>query len=82
MENKVINQDKNNTLYLELCIAAHNIDGIASIQSFPKLHNLLEFIEEHNIDIMAISETNIDYHQGHFINQEIKSKIYSIIFSK
>jgi hypothetical protein len=82
MENKVINQDKNNTLYLELRIAAHNIDGIASIQSFPKLNNLLEFIEEHKIDIIAISEINIDYRQGHFINQKIKSKVYSIIFSE
>jgi hypothetical protein len=82
MENKVINQNKNNMLYVELRIAAHNIDVIASIQSFPKLNNLLEFIKKHKIDIMAISETNIDYHQGHFINQEIKSKVYSIIFSE
>ena len=42
----------------------------------------LEFIEENNIDIMAILETNIDYHQEYFINQDIKSKVYLIIFSK
>uniref|UniRef100_U9TGX9 Reverse transcriptase domain-containing protein n=1 Tax=Rhizophagus irregularis (strain DAOM 181602 / DAOM 197198 / MUCL 43194) TaxID=747089 RepID=U9TGX9_RHIID len=31
---------------------------------------------------MAISETNIDYRQEYFINQDIKSKVYSIIFSE
>ncbi|EXX64498.1 hypothetical protein RirG_142120 [Rhizophagus irregularis DAOM 197198w] len=69
-------------MYLDLHIAAHNIDGIASTPSIQKLHNLLEFIEENNIDIMAISETNIDYRQEYFINQDIKSKVYSIIFSE
>ncbi|CAB5378744.1 unnamed protein product [Rhizophagus irregularis] len=44
--------------------------------------SLLEFIEENNIDIMAISETNIDYCQEYFINQDIKLKVYSIIFSE
>ncbi|PKY43273.1 hypothetical protein RhiirA4_457229 [Rhizophagus irregularis] len=45
----------------KLHIAAHNIDRIASIPSIQKLHNLLEFIKKNNIDIMVISETNIDY---------------------
>ncbi|PKY60566.1 hypothetical protein RhiirA4_431220, partial [Rhizophagus irregularis] len=31
---------------------------------------------------MAISETNTDYRQEYFINQDIKSKVYSIIFSE
>ncbi|CAB5368916.1 unnamed protein product [Rhizophagus irregularis] len=64
----------NDSMYLDLHIAAHNIDGIASTPSIQKLHSLLEFIEEKNIDIMAISETNIDYRQEYFINQDIKSK--------
>uniref|UniRef100_U9T328 Uncharacterized protein n=1 Tax=Rhizophagus irregularis (strain DAOM 181602 / DAOM 197198 / MUCL 43194) TaxID=747089 RepID=U9T328_RHIID len=34
------------------------------------------------IDIMAISETNINYQQEYYINQDIKSKVYSIIFSE
>ncbi|CAB5387718.1 unnamed protein product [Rhizophagus irregularis] len=76
------NQKTKNLMYLNLHIAAHNIDGIASTPSIQKLHNLLEFIEENNIDIMAISETNIDYRQEYFINQDIKSKVYSIIFSE
>ncbi|RGB26700.1 hypothetical protein C1646_770092 [Rhizophagus diaphanus] len=59
---------------INLNIAAHNIDGIASVPSIQKLHNLLEFINENSIDIMAISETNIDYRQEYFINQDIKSK--------
>ncbi|EXX74039.1 hypothetical protein RirG_054810 [Rhizophagus irregularis DAOM 197198w] len=63
-------------------IAAHNIDWIASVPSIQKLHNLLEFIKENNINIMAILETNIGYRQEYFINQDIKSKVYSIIFSK
>jgi hypothetical protein len=62
------NQEMNNLLYLDLHIAAHNIDGIASVLSIQKFHNLLEFIKENNIDIMAILETNIDYRQEHFIN--------------
>ncbi|RGB35208.1 hypothetical protein C1646_759583 [Rhizophagus diaphanus] len=66
----------------KLNIAAHNIDGIASVPSIQKLHKLLEFGKENNIDIMAISETNIDYRQEYFINQDIKSKVYSIIFSE
>ncbi|RGB22386.1 hypothetical protein C1646_822567 [Rhizophagus diaphanus] len=70
------------SMFLELNIVAHNIDGIASIPSIQKLHNLLEFINENSIDIMAISETNIDYRQEYFINQNIKSKVYSIIFSE
>ncbi|PKK55434.1 hypothetical protein RhiirC2_802389 [Rhizophagus irregularis] len=60
----------------------HNIDGITSVPSIQKLHNLLEYIKKNNINIMAISETNIDYHQEYFINQDIKSKVYSIIFSE
>ncbi|CAB5394880.1 unnamed protein product [Rhizophagus irregularis] len=70
------------SMYLDLHIAAHNIDRIASTPSIQKLYSLLEFIEENNIDIMAISETNIDYRQEYFINQDIKLKIYSIIFSE
>ncbi|EXX74278.1 hypothetical protein RirG_052600 [Rhizophagus irregularis DAOM 197198w] len=70
------------SMFLELNIAAHNINGIASVLSIQKLHNLLEFINENSIDIMAISETNIDYRQEYFINQDIKSKVYSIIFSE
>ncbi|EXX62137.1 hypothetical protein GLOIN_2v1775230 [Rhizophagus irregularis DAOM 181602=DAOM 197198] len=76
------NQETNDSMYLDLHIAAHNIDGIASTPSIQKLHSLLEFIEEKNIDIMAISETNIDYRQEYFINQDIESKVYSIIFSE
>ncbi|RGB41759.1 hypothetical protein C1646_751684 [Rhizophagus diaphanus] len=75
-------QEMKDLMYLDLHIAAHNIDGIASTLSIQKLHSLLEFIEENNIDIMAILETNIDYHQEYFINQDIKSKVYSIIFSE
>ncbi|UZO10156.1 uncharacterized protein OCT59_001754 [Rhizophagus irregularis] len=56
-------------------IAAHNIDWIASVPSIQKLHNLLEFIKENNINIMAILETNIGYRQEYFINQDIKSKL-------
>ncbi|EXX54278.1 hypothetical protein RirG_236040 [Rhizophagus irregularis DAOM 197198w] len=69
-------------MFLEIHIAAHNIDGIASVPSIQKLHNLLEFGKENNIDIMAISETNTDYRQEYFINQDIKSKVYLIIFSE
>uniref|UniRef100_U9TJ59 Uncharacterized protein n=1 Tax=Rhizophagus irregularis (strain DAOM 181602 / DAOM 197198 / MUCL 43194) TaxID=747089 RepID=U9TJ59_RHIID len=76
------NQETNDSMYLDLHIAAHNIDGIASTPSIQKLHSLLEFIEKNNINIMAISETNIDYCQEYFINQDIKSKVYSIIFSE
>ncbi|PKY60782.1 hypothetical protein RhiirA4_484905 [Rhizophagus irregularis] len=54
-------QETKDSMFLELNIAAHNIDGIASVPSIQKLHNLLEFINENSIDIMAISETNIDY---------------------
>ncbi|PKK70351.1 hypothetical protein RhiirC2_779803 [Rhizophagus irregularis] len=75
-------QEMKDSMFLELNIAAHNIDGIASVPSIQKLHNLLEFINENNIDIMAISETNIDYRQEYYINQDIKSKVYSIIFSE
>ncbi|CAG8746462.1 22444_t:CDS:2 [Rhizophagus irregularis] len=75
-------QETKDSMFLELNIAAHNIDGIASVPSIQKLHNLLEFINENSIDIMAISETNIDYRQEYFINQDIKSKVYSIIFSE
>ncbi|CAB5374349.1 unnamed protein product [Rhizophagus irregularis] len=75
-------QEMKDSMFLELNIAAHNIDGIASVPSIQKLHNLLEFINENSIDIMAISETNIDYRQEYFINQDIKSKVYSIIFSE
>ncbi|CAB4429024.1 unnamed protein product [Rhizophagus irregularis] len=73
-------QETKDSMYLDLHIVAHNIDGIASTPSIQKLHSLLEFIEENNIDIMAISETNIDYRQEYFINQDIKSKVYSIVF--
>ncbi|CAB4489938.1 unnamed protein product [Rhizophagus irregularis] len=75
-------QETKNSKFLELNIAAYNIDGIASVPSIQKLHNLLEFIKENGIDIMAILETNIDYRQEYFINQNIKSKVYSIIFSE
>ncbi|EXX61820.1 hypothetical protein RirG_167630 [Rhizophagus irregularis DAOM 197198w] len=75
-------QEMKDSMFLELNIAAHNIDGIASVLSIQKLHNLLEFINENSIDIMAISETNIDYQQEYYINQDIKSKVYSIIFSE
>ncbi|CAB4479332.1 unnamed protein product [Rhizophagus irregularis] len=54
-------QEMKDSMFLELNIAAHNIDGITSVLSIQKLHNLLEFINENSIDIMAISETNIDY---------------------
>ncbi|CAB4474261.1 unnamed protein product [Rhizophagus irregularis] len=54
-------QEMKDSMFLELNIAAHNINGIASVPSIQKLHNLLEFINENSIDIMAISETNIDY---------------------
>ncbi|CAB4403654.1 unnamed protein product [Rhizophagus irregularis] len=54
-------QETKDSMFLELNIAAHNIDGIASVPSIQKLHNLLEFINENSIDIMVISETNIDY---------------------
>ncbi|PKK57803.1 hypothetical protein RhiirC2_797372 [Rhizophagus irregularis] len=46
------NQEMNYSMYLDLHIAAHNIDGIARTLSIQKLHNLLEFIKENNIDIM------------------------------
>ncbi|CAG8733059.1 11725_t:CDS:2 [Rhizophagus irregularis] len=75
-------QEMKDSIFLELNIAAHNIDGIASVPSIQKLHNLLEFINENSIDIIAISETNIDYRQEYYINQDIKSKVYSIIFSE
>ncbi|RGB37506.1 hypothetical protein C1646_756846 [Rhizophagus diaphanus] len=55
-------QEMKDSMYLNLHIAAHNINGIANTLSIQKLHSLLEFIKENNIDIMAISETNIDYH--------------------
>ncbi|RGB31732.1 hypothetical protein C1646_763712 [Rhizophagus diaphanus] len=54
-------QETKDSMFLELNIAAHNIDGIANVPSIQKLHNLLEFINENSIDIMAISETNINY---------------------
>ncbi|UZO29590.1 uncharacterized protein OCT59_023054 [Rhizophagus irregularis] len=75
-------QETKNSMFLELNIVAYNIDGIASIPFIQKLHNLLEFIKENGINIMAISETNIDYRQEYFINQDIKSEVYSIIFSE
>ncbi|RGB30729.1 hypothetical protein C1646_764929 [Rhizophagus diaphanus] len=67
-------QEMKDSIYLNLHIAAHNIDGIASTPSIQKLHSLLEFIEENNIDIIAISETNIDYRQEYFINLIIFSE--------
>ncbi|CAB4431604.1 unnamed protein product [Rhizophagus irregularis] len=82
VEGKLNDQETKNSMFLEMHIAAHNIDGIASVPSIQKLHNLLEFGKENNIDIMAISETNTDYRQEYFINQDIKSKVYSIIFSE
>ncbi|PKC61445.1 hypothetical protein RhiirA1_398409, partial [Rhizophagus irregularis] len=82
VKGKLNDQETKNSMFLEMHIAAHNIDGIASVPSIQKLHNLLEFGKENNIDIMAISETNTDYRQEYFINQDIKSKVYSIIFSE
>ncbi|CAB5384563.1 unnamed protein product [Rhizophagus irregularis] len=46
-------QEMKDSMFLELNIAAHNIDGIASVLSIQKLYNLLEFINENSIDIMA-----------------------------
>ncbi|CAB5391033.1 unnamed protein product [Rhizophagus irregularis] len=74
VKGKLNDQETKNSMFLEMHIAAHNIDGIASVPSIQKLHNLLEFGKENNIDIMAISETNTDYRQEYFINQDIKSK--------
>ncbi|PKK63972.1 hypothetical protein RhiirC2_716599 [Rhizophagus irregularis] len=68
VKEKMNDQETKNSIFLEMHIAAHNIDGIASVPSIQKLHNLLEFIKESNIDIMVISETNIDYRQEYFIN--------------
>ncbi|CAB4416101.1 unnamed protein product [Rhizophagus irregularis] len=82
VKGKSNDQETKNSMFLEMHIAAHNIDGITSVPSIQKLHNLLDFIKENGIDIMAISETNIDYQQEYFINQDIKSKVYSIIFSE
>uniref|UniRef100_U9V015 Uncharacterized protein n=1 Tax=Rhizophagus irregularis (strain DAOM 181602 / DAOM 197198 / MUCL 43194) TaxID=747089 RepID=U9V015_RHIID len=82
VKGKLNDQETKNSIFLEMHIAAHNIDWIASVPSIQKLHNLLEFIKENNINIMAILETNIGYRQEYFINQDIKSKVYSIIFSK
>ncbi|PKK57508.1 hypothetical protein RhiirC2_797897 [Rhizophagus irregularis] len=82
VKEKLNDQETKNSMFLEMHIAAHNIDGIASVPSIQKLHNLLEFGKENNIDIMAILETNTDYRQEYFINQDIKSKVYSIIFSE
>ncbi|RGB30728.1 hypothetical protein C1646_764996 [Rhizophagus diaphanus] len=65
-------QEMKDLMYLDLHIAAYNIDGIASTSFIQKLYSLLEFIKENNINIKAISETNIDYHQEYFINQNIK----------
>ncbi|UZO01030.1 uncharacterized protein OCT59_012139 [Rhizophagus irregularis] len=56
VKGKLNDQETKNSMFLEMHIAAHNIDGIASVPSIQKLHNLLEFGKENNIDIMAISK--------------------------
>ncbi|GBC36358.2 ribonuclease HI, putative [Rhizophagus irregularis DAOM 181602=DAOM 197198] len=72
VKGKLNDQETKNSMFLEIHIAAHNIDGIASVPSIQKLHNLLEFGKENNIDIMAISETNTDYRD---FNDTINNRI-------
>ncbi|CAB4475792.1 unnamed protein product [Rhizophagus irregularis] len=46
VKGKLNDQETKNSMFLEMHIAAHNIDGIASVPSIQKLHNLLEFGKE------------------------------------
>ncbi|CAB5121955.1 unnamed protein product [Rhizophagus irregularis] len=45
-------------LYLTLHIGTHNINGLAGDNT--KLYRILNWMQENQVDIMALNETNLD----------------------
>ena len=51
-------------LYLTLHIGTHNINGLAGDNA--KLYRILNWMQENQVDIMALNETNLDQRNGFF----------------
>jgi hypothetical protein len=51
-------------LYLTLHIGTHNINGLAGDST--KLYRILNWMQENQVDIMALNETNLDQRNGFF----------------
>ncbi|CAB5101068.1 unnamed protein product [Rhizophagus irregularis] len=51
-------------LYLTLHIGTHNINGLAGDNA--KLYGILSWMQENQVDIMALNETNLDQKNGFF----------------
>jgi hypothetical protein len=58
------NRPPNQDTYLSLNIGTHNINGLKGNKQ--KLYQLIEFMEGHDIDIMALNETNLNPKEGQF----------------
>ncbi|GBB90573.1 hypothetical protein RclHR1_17590002 [Rhizophagus clarus] len=63
-----VNLVDENSLYLELSIAVHNIRGMGSIVTAHKLDDLMTSMQNDNIDIVVITETNTDRKKSSFLN--------------
>ncbi|GET52311.1 hypothetical protein RIR_jg16552.t1 [Rhizophagus irregularis DAOM 181602=DAOM 197198] len=58
------NIDNLNALYLTLHIGTHNINGL--IGNSTKLYRILNWMQENQVDIMALNETNLDQRNSFF----------------
>ncbi|GET04718.1 hypothetical protein LOTGIDRAFT_56145 [Rhizophagus clarus] len=76
------NQIDNNNLHLQLKIATHNINGCNLLDNLYKLETLLQLMKVIDIDIITLSDMNLDEKKGHFINERLKTQQsnYKIIF--
>jgi hypothetical protein len=66
-------------LYLTLHIGTHNINGLA--RDSTKLYRILNWMQENQVDIMALNETNLDQRNGFFKIPDSFKKQYYIYWS-
>ncbi|GBB91148.1 hypothetical protein RclHR1_01830007 [Rhizophagus clarus] len=66
--------------FLSLNIATHNINGCGTEETFYKLDSLLSYMKSNNIDILTLTETNLDPFKGEALARNIDDHNFHIIF--
>ncbi|GBB97960.1 hypothetical protein RclHR1_31030001, partial [Rhizophagus clarus] len=66
--------------FLSLNIVTHNINGCGTEETFYKLDSLLSYMKSNNIDILTLTETNLDPFKGEALARNIDDHNFHIIF--
>ncbi|GBB88460.1 hypothetical protein RclHR1_00150056 [Rhizophagus clarus] len=72
---------KDNPLYLDLSITVHNIKGMGSNATVHKLDDLMTLLQDYDIDIVIITETNSDRKKSTFLDITRYNNRYKFYFS-